>query len=287
MDQPIRLADPRIRVVDLSRRDRANWGAGRTLSGADFSGDSDAMMPHPPITPPLEIFTLGLVDFQDAQRLQRRLVYDLGEHGGGALILCEHPPTISVGRAGSRAHIRADFDELRSLGIAVHWVNRGGGCVLHLPGQLAAYLALPLQRLGLDLHGYIDGLHRTIVGLLAEFDLTGRAQPGTAGVFVGTARVATVGVAVNRWIAYHGLTLNVGPYLGPFGLLAEPGPDGLPIAPTSMESRRQRPAPMAKVRAALIRQVESTFGLERHHIYTDHPLIRRQARPHAYASSLS
>src|SRR5690348_13584621 len=115
------------------------------------------MMPAPEFLSTLEIFTLGLVDFEDAQRLQRRLVYDLGERGGGALILCEHPPTISVGRSGSWAHIRADFDELRDLGIAVHWVNRGGGCVLHMPGQLAAYLALPLQRLGLDLHGYIEG----------------------------------------------------------------------------------------------------------------------------------
>lgn len=244
------------------------------------------MMPPPSSMPPLEIFTLGVIDFEDAQRLQRRLVYDLGERGGGALILCEHPPTISVGRAGSRAHIQADFDELRGLGIAVHWVNRGGGCVLHLPGQLAAYLALPLQPLGLDLRGYLAGLHRAIVGLLAEFDLTGRTQPGVGGVFVGPARVATVGVAVNRWIAYHGLTLNVGPYLGPFHLVAEPGPDGLPIAPTSMESRRQRPAPMSRVREALIRQLEATFGLARHHIYTDHPLIRRKALPHAYAPSL-
>ena len=56
-----------------------------------------------PQPPPLEVYMLGLVDFDDAQQLQRRLVYDLGERGGAALILCEHPPTISVGRSGSRA----------------------------------------------------------------------------------------------------------------------------------------------------------------------------------------
>ena len=88
--------------------------------------------------PPLEIYMLGLVDFEDAQRLQRRLVYDLGERGGSALVLCEHPPTISVGRSGSRSHIAPDDVLLRSLGVRVHGVNRGGGCVLHRPGQLAA-----------------------------------------------------------------------------------------------------------------------------------------------------
>jgi lipoyl(octanoyl) transferase len=52
-----------------------------------------------------------------------------------------------------------------------------------------------------------------------------------------------------------------------------------------MEARRQRPAPMSQVREALIRQLETAFGLERHHVYTDHPLIRRKVRAHVYAQS--
>jgi lipoyl(octanoyl) transferase len=228
---------------------------------------------------------LGLVDFEEAQQLQRRLVYDLGESGGASLVLCEHPPTISVGRSGSRAHIVPDDDELRALGIGVHWVNRGGGCVLHLPGQLAAYLAMPLQPLGLDLRGYLDRLHAAVVGVLDEFELRGETRPDLAGVFLGHSRVASVGVAVNRWIAYHGLTLNVGAFLAPFDLIDEPGPGPFRLRQASMESRRQRPTPMPKVRESLIRKVEATFGLERHHIYTRHPLIRRKVRAHVYAPS--
>jgi lipoyl(octanoyl) transferase len=53
-----------------------------------------------------------------------------------------------------------------------------------------------------------------------------------------------------------------------------------------MEARRQRPAPMAKVREAVIRQVERVFGLEQHHLYSNHPLIRRKTRSHVYAQSL-
>lgn len=241
-----------------------------------------------PLPPPLETYLLGLVDFDDALRLQRRLVYDLGEsgEGGGALVLCEHPPTISVGRSGSRAHILADDQELRDRDLPVRWVNRGGGCVLHLPGQLAAYLMLPMAPLGLDLRGYLDRLHAALIATLSEFDLAGTTRPDAPGVFLGNARVASVGVSVSRWIAYHGLTLNVGPYLAPFDLLDEPDPAGGTIHQTSMEARRQRPAPMAKVRESLIRQVEATFGLQQHHVYTQHPLIRRKARPHVYAQSL-
>jgi lipoyl(octanoyl) transferase len=252
-------------------------------------GDRVAMNPPAP-APPLEIYLLGAVDFDEIQQVQRRLVYDLGEQerGGGALILCEHPPTISVGRSGSRAHILTDDGELRSRGVAVRWVNRGGGCVLHLPGQLAGYLAMPLATTGLDLQRYLDGLHRVLVQVLAEFDLPASTRPDQPGVFLGNARVASVGVAVSRWIAYHGFTLNVSTFLEPFEILAEPGPAPMRLAvrQTSMESRRQRPAPMAKVREAVIRQVESVFGLERHHLYTHHPLIRRKVGTHAYASSL-
>lgn len=236
----------------------------------------------PPI---LEVYLLGLVDFEDAQRLQRRLVYDLGEHGGASLVLCEHPPTISVGRSGSRIHIVPDDEELRSLGVAVHWVNRGGGCVLHLPGQLCVYLAVSLERLGLGLMGYLDRLDHVVLGVLDEFELKGSTRPDRSGVFLGQSRVASIGVAVNRWIAYHGLTLNVGPFLEPFEMLDEPGPGAYPLRQTSMESRRQRPTPMPKVREAVVRRVESVFGLERHHVYTHHPLIRRKVLAHAYAPS--
>ncbi|HEV3168667.1 MAG TPA: lipoyl(octanoyl) transferase LipB [Isosphaeraceae bacterium] len=239
-----------------------------------------------PLPPPLEIYLLGTIEFEDAQQLQRRLVYDLGEDGGGgALVLCEHPPTFTVGRSGSRFHIVPDDDELRDREIRVHWVNRGGGCVLHLPGQLAGYLALPLHRVGLNLKTYVDGLHSALGSALEEFDLPSSTRTDAPGLFLGEARVASVGIAVNRWIAYYGFTLNVGPYLEPFDLLEEPGGNLLPIRQTSMEARRQRPAPMAKVREAVVRQLELTFGLERHHIYTEHPLIRRKARPHVYVQS--
>ncbi|QDV38098.1 lipoyl(octanoyl) transferase LipB [Tautonia plasticadhaerens] len=239
------------------------------------------------LSPPLEVYLLGLVDFDEAQSLQRRLVYDLGEsRAAGALVLCEHPPTISIGRSGSRAHVAADDVELHRHGIDVRWVNRGGGTLLHLPGQLNAYLALDLSRAGLDLRGYLDGLHRAAVAVVNEFGLKGEAHPKAAGVFAGNARVASIGVAVRRWIAYHGLTINVGPFLEPFQLIDEPGPDGSRLRQTSLEAQRQRAAPMPKVRESLIRHLESTFGLTRHHVFTDHPMIRRKARLHAYAQSL-
>ncbi len=86
-------------------------------------------------------------------------------------------------------------------------------------------------------------------------------------------------------IAYHGLTLNVGPYLELFEVMDEPGIGKIPLRYTSMEARRQRRTAMPKVREALIRHLEQVFGLEQHHIYTRHPLIRRKVFTDVYAPS--
>jgi lipoyl(octanoyl) transferase len=236
-----------------------------------------------PDAPPLEVYLLGLIDLEDVLLLQRRIVYELGEGGGASLILCEHPPTISVGRSGSRAHIVPDDEGLRGLGIQVRWVSRGGGCLLHLPGQLAAYLIIPLQDRGLTLCTYIDRLYEAVVGVLEEFDLRGVTRPELPGVFLGSSRVASVAVAVSRWIAYHGITLNVGPFLSLLDLLEEPGSGSALLRQTSMESRRQRCIPMSRVRETLVRHLARVLGLERHHVYTGHPLIRRKVLSHVYA----
>ena len=145
------------------------------------------------------------------------------------------------------------------------------------------HMRLDLDRLGLDVQGHIDRLTRTLLGLLAEFDLKGTTFPGMPGVFLGRSRVASLGIAVHRWVAFFGFTLNVGPYLGPFSLLSEPGLDRHPLYQTSMESRRQRPAPMAKVREALVRHFEASFGYDGHHLHMGHPLVRRKAPAHVFA----
>src|SRR4051812_124698 len=118
-----------------------------------------------PSSSPLEVYLLGLVDYLELQQLQRRIVYEQGESPGASLLLCEHPPTISVGRTGSRSHILPDDETLRGLGIRVHWVNRGGGCNLHLPGQVAAYLIVQLSP-DMSLAGYLDRLHQAVLAVL-------------------------------------------------------------------------------------------------------------------------
>jgi lipoyl(octanoyl) transferase len=233
--------------------------------------------------PALQAYLLGAVGFEAALALQRRLVYDVGgDRGQAALVLCEHPPLITVGRQGSHAHLLLEPRELRARRWAVRWVNRGGGCMLHLPGQLAVYPVFPLDRLGLGVQAYLDRLHQILVDVLAELEVRGEVLPGRPGVWAGGRLLAGVGVAVRDWVSYYGAYLNVNPPLEPFRLVRCAGPGAAPM--TSLERERRRPVRPAQIRERLLEHVAARFAFSRTSLFSDHPALSRRASSDALAS---
>lgn len=231
----------------------------------------------------LQAYLLGTVDFEAALALQRRLVYDIaGDPGAAALVLCEHPPLITVGRHGSWNHIRSSPDELRSRRLRIRWVNRGGGCLLHFPGQLAAYPIVPLDRLGLGLRDYLRLLQQTVLAVLDDFGVAGQERPNASGVWVGSRLVASVGVAVRDWVTYYGTVLNVHPPLEPFRLVWVGGPGEPPM--TSLQRERRGPVRPSLVRQRFLEHFAARFGFGRISVFSDHPLLRRRILPDALAA---
>src|SRR5262249_19904226 len=195
-----------------------------------------------------QAYLLGSVEFEAALALQRRLVYQVaGEPHQAAVLLCEHPPLITVGRQGSRAHILCEPEELRARRWPVRWVNRGGGCLLHAPGQLAVYPILSLRHLDLGLQDYLDRLQAALVALLTDFSIAAEVRPGRPGVWVGPRPIALTGVAVRDWVTYYGAVLNVNPDLEPFRRVRCGAADAETM--TSLERERRGP-----LRPALVRE---------------------------------
>ena len=134
--------------------------------------------------PALEAFLLGQVDFDVALALQQRLVEQSRDRDDGqvALLLCEHPTLITVGRGGSPGDVAMQSNLVRNRQIEVRWVNRGGGCLMHSPGQLAIYPIVPLRW-----HGFSIGefLHRFQTGIIEAARRPERAEPrnGDGGGF--------------------------------------------------------------------------------------------------------
>jgi lipoyl(octanoyl) transferase len=238
--------------------------------------------PDPP--PALQVYLLGLVDFEAALSLQQRLVYEVaGERDRAALVLCEHSPRITVGRQGSSAHILCENEELRARQWPVRWVNRGGGCWLQVPGQLAIYPVLALDRLGLGLDGYLDQLQGVIQGVLADFSVMTETRPGHRGVWAGSRLIAGVGVAVRDWVTYFGAVLNINPALDGFRLVRIGSPGDGPM--TSLERERRGPPRPALVRERFVEHFSARFGFARTALFHEYPSLCRKAPSDAFAAN--
>ena len=161
----------------------------------------------------------------------------------------------------------------------MHWVNRGGGALVHAPGQLAIYPIVPLAYHRWTVGEYLTRLQRGLVETLDELGATGQTRPGSFGIWGRSGQLAAVGVAVKNWTTYFGAYLNVDPALSAFRYVVSDPEGGTPASSLAAE-RRQR-IKMPAVRAALVPRLAGAFSCERYHLYTGHPLLsqlQRQAK---------
>ncbi len=204
---------------------------------------------------------LGLADYAAALTVQQRLVDDVLQDASRAyLVTVEHSPVITLGLRGDRADILAGLEELAGAGIQVHASTRGGQVTYHGPGQLVAYPIWQLARGGRSVHGHVRLLEDAIIALLRQFGIAAERQNGQVGVFAGPAKIAAIGVAVRRWVCYHGLALNVQPDLAHFGLIVPCGRrDG---AVTSMATLLGRRLDITDVVEQLVGHVRDACGFD-------------------------
>jgi lipoyl(octanoyl) transferase len=229
-------------------------------------------------SPAVETFLLGQIGLARCLELQQRL---LGRIGGGdngqiALLLCEHPAVITVGRGGLPRDLASESQLLRTRQIEVRWVNRGGGCLLHCPGQLAIYPIVPLRWHGFSVGEYLGRLQSGILETLDELGVHARTLSGRHGVWGRSGQLATLGVAVRDWVTWYGAYLNVCPAMGLFRLVQS---DRLTRTVMGcLVAERCGPVRMPSVRAALIRHLTEAFGCDRYHMYTGHPWLKQSPR---------
>jgi len=215
--------------------------------------------------PELILHNLSRIAYQAALDIQRDLVARVQADGGQTahLLLLEHdPPVITLGRRGQIEHILADRARLDALGIEVHRSHRGGQVTVHAPGQLVAY---PILRLGPGrgtVSGYVRALEQAVIDVLGRFGLEGRRRDGTVGVWAGEGKIASVGVAVERWVTYHGLAINVGPDTAAFDLIVPCGQSGA-AAVASISQLLGREVTVARAAEELVPSLCQALGFDR------------------------
>jgi lipoyl(octanoyl) transferase len=225
----------------------------------------------------LEVYLLGTVDFDAAMFLQERLVDEIVGRDDrlGALIICEHPPIVTIGRDGRITDLPVDAGDFTSRMMEIRRVDRGGGTLVHAPGQIAAYPILPVERLGCGRVEFRNKLNDAILATAAEQRVTAHAIDNPLGTTCRCGQFSWVGASIRDGVSYHGLFLNVSPVMDTVRLVRSTI-DRTKIASLSMQ--RMEPVPMHKVREALMRHLSDQFGYHETHPYTGHPLLKRTRR---------
>jgi lipoyl(octanoyl) transferase len=180
----------------------------------------------------------------------------------GELLMVEHEPVVTVSKRATAAdNVLATPALLARHGVELAETDRGGDVTYHGPGQVVAYPIVDLNVLGLNLHAYMRLLEEAAIATLARWGLTGLRDPEATGVWLPGAdgrperKIAAMGVRVRRWIAMHGLSLNVSPEMAHFGLIVPCGLVGRPVTSMRLELGTATP-PVAEVSAAVAEELQ-------------------------------
>ncbi len=183
-----------------------------------------------------------------------------GEIDQDLLVLVQHPPVVTLGRKKADNKLPVTEDFLRSRGIELFEVERGGGVTFHGPGQLVGYPIFDLQRHRLDLHWYLRQVEEVLIRALGKYGIQAERNAGFTGVWTGGKKIASIGVHARTWVTWHGFALNVTTDLSYFNLMTPCGIDG--VVMTSMDRERpERGMTVDDVAQETAQQFGELFGL--------------------------
>jgi len=196
--------------------------------------------------------------------MDERVEAILAGRAGEQVWLLEHPPLYTAGTSAKPG------DLLWPDRFPVYQSRRGGEYTYHGPGQRVAYAMLDLDRRGRDVRAHVWRLEEWLIRTLAAFAVRGERRPGRVGVWVVRAdrppqpdgspaedKIAAIGVRVRRWVAFHGVAINVEPDLGHFAGIVPCGIRGHGV--TSLVDLGL-PVTMADLDLALRAAFDEVFG---------------------------
>lgn len=178
----------------------------------------NSAMSSPTAAPQFAVLDWGRTRYVEAWRRQdQRVAGRIAGTEPDALIFTEHEPVFTIGlRHNAAQNLVFNEEQLEAHGIEVVQTNRGGDITYHGPGQIVGYPIVSLEARR-DLHAYLRFLEEVMINSVGALGLAAARRDGKTGIWLGTRKVAAIGVAVKRWVTYHGFALNVTTNLGHFG----------------------------------------------------------------------
>lgn len=177
-------------------------------------------------TKEMQIQDWGLIDYSEANKRQLELVEQVHvENLTGVIVFCSHPEVVTLGRSTEEGDVFA-WDG------PVAEISRGGRATYHGPSQLVIYPIINLKHASRgsrdqqDVVGHLRKLENTIIAWLKTLDVIAEGKTlnienrrpqqdykgnvvEETGVWVDGKKIASLGIAVKKWITYHGAAINM------------------------------------------------------------------------------
>jgi len=207
----------------------------------------------------LDILDLGRVSFKQAFLFQLKIHNQVvSADKPDTLILCEHPPTITLSRNSNVDNIiNYELIKKRNFDFVIG-LNRGGEVTYHGPGQLVGYLIFDLRKIHRDLSIFFDKIESALIGTLQALEINASKKAKFRGVWVKDKKIASIGIGIDRFVSMHGFALNVNVELEHFSLIR---PCGLDIEMTSIEKERGHRIPLLMLKRIIAESFMKEFVL--------------------------
>lgn len=204
---------------------------------------------------------LGLIEYQEAWALQQKLVSArVAKNIGRDMILfLQHPPVFTLGRRGGLENLLVSEAFLKDSGIPVVQVERGGVITYHGPGQIVVYPIINLHARRIGVKEFVAAMEEAMLQTAANWNITAGRNPINSGIWVGSRKMGSIGIALRKGVSFHGLALNVNLDLTPFSWIQPCGLQG--VSMTSMKTELDRELPLSEVKDCLKRQLEAVLGI--------------------------
>jgi len=197
----------------------------------------------------------GLQDYAAIQQKMQQFVDNRRLDAADEVWLLQHCRVFTQGINGQPEHL------LNAGDIAVVQSDRGGQITYHGPGQLVCYLLLDLRRRGVGIKRLVQTIEQAVINLLADYGLAAERRCGAPGIYLGGAKIASLGLRVRRGCSYHGLSLNVDMDLEPFDRINPCGYPGLAVTQLS-DVLQTTPPSIEQVGEGLVEQLHGLLTSE-------------------------
>ncbi|ALM52887.1 lipoyl(octanoyl) transferase LipB [Halomonas huangheensis] len=170
---------------------------------------------------PIEVYQLGRRAYHPVWQAMRDLTDNRDADTPDQIWVVEHEPVFTQGQTGKAEHVLAAGD------IPVVATDRGGQVTYHGPGQLVLYPLLDVRRSRIGVRELVTALENSVVDMLAEHGIEACARADAPGVYVGDAKIASLGLRIRRGASFHGVAVNLDGDMTPFTRINPCGYAGL------------------------------------------------------------